>query len=96
MSHLLEQTERRRGRVKGTGGGFPGAAHQGKCRMSKKLTFLVYDETIGGQVITGDIEHTLDYIKSYLAEMADNEEITFEVYRHDMTEEEMEIAPVVW
>ena len=61
--------------------------------LIKKHTFIVNDEQFGA-VITGDVSALLDYMRSYLAEMKDGDEITFEIRRHDMTEAEIETAPV--
>jgi hypothetical protein len=63
--------------------------------MEKQLNFVLYDEGIGENVITGNVKSTLDYIASYLHEAKDGESLTFEITRKDMTPEEIEAAPVI-
>lgn len=57
-------------------------------------TFIIEDEQFG-QVIIGDIDRVMEYIKSYLEEMGNGDEITFEILRQDMTKEEIEAAPEI-
>ena len=64
--------------------------------MNKQINFVIRDEGIDQNVITGNVEETLAYIKSYLDECEDGESIPLEnIRRHDMTAEELESAPEV-
>ena len=58
-------------------------------------TFVIYDDALGVAVIVGDVDGALDYIKTYLTEMDDGDELEFDVRREDMTAEQIEAAPVV-
>lgn len=63
----------------------------------KKLNFIVRDEGIEADVITGGIKTTLRYVQTYLNGelfgIEDGEELTVTIKRHDMTDEEADAAP---
>lgn len=63
-------------------------------KVQKQRTFLVADDALGTWAITGNLEATLAYIRSYLDELNEGEEYELSVQRRDMTQEEIDAIPV--
>ncbi len=66
-----------------------------KKRDKKQRIFVTYSEGVDANLILGDVDRALEYFKTYLVELQDGEEVTFEIRRKDMTEAELEAAPVI-
>lgn len=61
----------------------------------KKRTFLIYSDQFETFCIHGDVETTLNAIKhEFLLEMENGDYVEIQIKRQDMTEKEMEAAPV--
>ncbi len=63
---------------------------------NKKLNFLIGDDVSdSGWVNGGGMESTLNYIRSYLENLQEGEQYEVVISRRDMTEAEIEAAPVI-
>lgn len=63
--------------------------------MDQKRTFLIYLDQFETFCIFGDVETTLEAIKhEFLLDMQDGDEVEIRVKRKDMTDAEIEAAPV--
>jgi hypothetical protein len=68
----------------------------------KKREFIAFDEQFDGGILIGDIPPltevapgALQYLWSYLAELADGESYEVKITRRDMTQEEIDSALVI-
>ena len=59
-----------------------------------KLVYYLYDDALGHNVIFSDVDHLLSYMRSYLVDLADDDEITFCCGTESLTQEEIDRIPV--
>lgn len=58
----------------------------------KKLTLFVNIEGEGG-MLSGNVDETLEFLRSYLEELENKDVMDLQIWREDMTEKEIEALP---
>ena len=61
--------------------------------MTRKKYYYCYDETVGGRILFDTIDYLIVHLVSYLAELKDEDEISFDCGTILLTDKEVEEMP---